>query len=357
MPVTTEQRASDRLGMSSPRQRLPRRRIVAIAAGIVTAGMLVTITWPQAFGLHRTFGIAQVIAFRPVLVIGFAVMGVLVAGTALLMRPRARRINALIVAGVLLIAALAQSAVLGSRGWGSAFAPPRAAAMPVDGDLIVLSWNAQGGATSAREIAELALTVRPDVIALPETDAVAADEVRAILAEHGIGMTASTAGDWIPTSVLISTDLGSYRLDASRGSTPGLPSGVWLPEAEGSPPIVVAHPMPPLPASMNSWRDGLNWVAEQCRTVGDDVIVAGDLNATVDHLGVVPGCSDAAAVASAAASGTWPSTTPQALASPIDHVLVGADWTVRGGAGHRHAGNRQRPPADRRGARLLIRRA
>lgn len=166
------------------------------------------------------------------------------------------------------------------------------------------------------------------MVALPETDAVAAGEVRAILAEHGLTMSSSTVGDWIPTSVLISTELGSYRLDAARGSTPGLPSGVWLPDDETSPPIVVAHSMPPLPASMSEWRQGLDWVAEQCRSLGAGVVVAGDLNATVDHLGDLPGCTDAAAAASQAASGTWPSTAPQALASAIDHVLLGANWKV-----------------------------
>ncbi len=328
MTVMTEQPASDRLGASSSTQRRPLRRLVAITAITVTAVILVMITWPQAFGLHRTFGIAQLIAFRPALVIGFAAAALIAGGIALLMKRRSRRIVAFIVAGMFLVAALAQATVLASRGWGNAFASSDRDSTLAEGDITVLSWNAQGGATSAREIAELALTVRPDLIALPETDAVAAGEVRAILAEHGLNMSSSTVGDWIPTSVLISTELGDYRLDASRGSTPGLPSGVWLPETEASSPVVVAHPMPPLPASMNTWRDGLDWVAEQCRTGGSGVIVVGDLNATVDHLGSLPGCSDAAAASSLAASGTWPSTTPQALASPIDHILVGADWTV-----------------------------
>ncbi|MFC4137123.1 MULTISPECIES: endonuclease/exonuclease/phosphatase family protein [unclassified Microbacterium] len=297
----------------------------ALTAGIV---MFVAITWPQALGVHRVFGVAQLIAFRPALVVGLFVIALIIGGIALVMKRRTRRVVTLVVAGSFLVAALAQAAVLGARGWGSSSARTANVSTLAQDGLTVLSWNAQGGATSAQDIAALALTVRPDVIALPETDAVAADEVRAILAEHGLTMSSSTVGDRIPTSVLISTMLGSYRLDASRGSTPGLPSGVWLPDDETSPPIVVAHPMPPLPGSMSEWRQGLDWMMEQCQSLGESVVVAGDLNATVDHLGDVPGCSDAAAASSQAASGTWPSTAPQALASPIDHVLLGVKWRV-----------------------------
>lgn len=328
MSVTTELRTPDGFIASSPAQRGNLRRVLAVAGGILVALALVGITWPQTFALHRTLGVAQLIAFRPALAIGFVVIAVIAGSIAVALRRPSRRIGALVVTGVFLLAALAQTAVLGARGWGNPFVPAADISTLTHGDLVVLSWNTQGGATSSQEIAELALTVRADVITLPETDAVAAGQIRAILAAHGLAVSSSTVGDWIPTSVLISAELGSYRLDASRGSTPGLPSGVWLPDNDTSPPIVVAHPMPPLPGSMDEWRTGLDWVGEQCKTLGDGVVVAGDFNATVDHLGALPGCSDAGAVSSQSASGTWPSTAPQALASPIDHVLVGADWEV-----------------------------
>ncbi|KTR93270.1 hypothetical protein NS220_13200, partial [Microbacterium testaceum] len=68
-----------------------------------------------------------------------------------------------------------------------------------------------------------------------------------------------------------------------------------------------------------------------------DVILAGDLNSTLDHLaglgrdgGTVGECRDAAAEAGAAAVGTWPVRLPTGLAAPIDHVLVGSAWEVRG---------------------------
>lgn len=78
-----------------------------------------------------------------------------------------------------------------------------------------------------------------------------------------------------------------------------------------------------------SLRGAPHWIAEQCRGLGDDVIVAGDLSATLDRLGALPECSDTALMTLMAASGTWPSSTPQALAPPIDHVLIGSGWNGR----------------------------
>lgn len=77
---------------------------------------------------------------------------------------------------------------------------------------------------------------------------------------------------------------------------------------------------------MQAWRDGLDWVAEQCATRGVRVVIAGDLNATLDHLPEMPGCRDAAHTIGAAALGVWPSTAPAWLVAPIDHVLAGAAW-------------------------------
>lgn len=136
--------------------------------------------------------------------------------------------------------------------------------------------------------------------------------------------------------------LGPYRLDPSAGTTRGLPSGVWRSVDGTGPTIIAAHPAAPLPDDMADWRAGGDWVRMHCATQGPGLILAGDLNATVDHLDL-GGCHDAAAEKGAAATGTWPSTVPAWLAAPIDHVLVGADWTARdvrvieatGGTDHR----------------------
>ena len=106
---------------------------------------------------------------------------------------------------------------------------------------------------------------------------------------------------------------------------------------------------------MAAWRQGLRWLADRC--AGQNIILAGDLNSTVDHytgLGTDGGdlgrCHDAARASGDAAVGTWPAVVPQLLGAPIDHVLATSDWEVVGfrviGSGRRG----QRPPAGRRTA-------
>lgn len=143
----------------------------------------------------------------------------------------------------------------------------------------------------------------------------------------------------IPTSILIADHLGDYQVDGAAGSTPGLPSVVLRPVDGTGPTIVAAHPFPPLPSQMGTWRAGLQWVADQCDS--PDVIVAGDLNATVDHLwglgdgdGLIGSCEDASLNAGAAAVGTWPVSAPPWLVpdrSRPDRVGVELE---RGVCGH-----------------------
>lgn len=301
---------------------------------LVCIPMVILVTWPQAFGAQSLPGIAQLVAFRAPLALAFLVGAVIAAALFRMLRPRTRLLAG-IAAGIAvaaLAAAVGNAGVLVARG-SSAM---DVASLP-DGDLTVLVWNTQSGATSPADVAELVVETQADVVSLPEMDEDAAAEVTQLVALEGIPMTAMTtraiAGSleksWIPTSLLIADELGSYELDPAAGSTPGLPSGVWRPVDGEGPVIVAAHPAPPLPESMNDWSTGLRWITAQCRALGPEVIVAGDFNATVDHLDLGY-CQDAAAQADAAATGTWPSTVPGWLASPIDHVVTGPAWAVLG---------------------------
>jgi endonuclease/exonuclease/phosphatase family metal-dependent hydrolase len=117
-----------------------------------------------------------------------------------------------------------------------------------------------------------------------------------------------------------------------------LPSVVAVPADGDGPTIVAAHPIAPVPRYMAEWRDGLAWLAERC--AGSDVIVAGDLNSTLDHYtgldaasdasGGIGTCRDAARVSGGAAVGTWPVALPPLLGAPIDHVLATPNWAVSG---------------------------
>ncbi len=290
--------------------------------------VIVLLVWPQTFGAHTVLIIAQLIAFRASLVLGLGVGAVLAALVALFSRRWGIGAGIAIVLGV---ASVANGGILLTRGAGGA--------LP-DGDLIVVAWNTQGGAVSSKSVARLVLDTDADIVSLPEMDGAAAAEVARLVANEGRQMTAATAhGETgessMPTSVLIADVLGEYQVDASAGSTPGLPSAVWRSVDGSGPTIVAAHPMPPLPQMMDEWRAGLQWIAGQCDA--PDVIVAGDLNATTDHLSglgigdaLVGNCQNAAITADVGAIGTWPTSTPAWLASPIDHVLFRAAWTVRG---------------------------
>jgi len=309
-----------------------RGRLGLIITLLVCIPVAVLLTWPQAFGAQLLPGVAQLISFRVPLALALLCVALVATAAFLLFRRRAQ-VLAGIAAGIAVVtiaASVGNAGVLLARGSSET----DVTALP-EGDRTVLVWNTQGGATSPADVAALVVEVQADVVSLPEMDEDAAAEVVRLVALDGIQMTPSTtrtvAGSpeesWIPTSLLVADALGSYEVDQAAGSTPGLPSGVWRPVDGEGPVIVAAHPMPPLPDSMDDWRAGLQWITEQCGTLGSDVIVAGDFNATVDHLDL-GGCQNAAAQANASATGTWPSTVPAWLASPIDHVLAGEAWAV-----------------------------
>lgn len=322
------------------------RRVQPVALVVsLVVGLLVTVplVWPQAFGAQTAPLIAQLISFRAGLAL---VLGGLALVSAVVAVLRRRWAVAAGIAMVLGAASAASGAILLARG--------SADTLP-DAELTVVAWNTQGGAATPESIARLVLETGAEIVSLPETDEGAAAQAARLVGNQGRRMLPATTwgetGDSsIPTSVLIDESLGAYGVDGAAGSTPGLPSAVWRPLDGSGPIIVAAHPMPPLPSVSGVWKAGLEWVADQCRS--PDVIVAGDLNATVDHLSSLAGtaligdCRDAAAEAGSAAVGTWPSTVPAWLAAPIDHVLVGSAWTVRGAAvvtGFDEAGSDHRP--------------
>ncbi|MFG6443814.1 endonuclease/exonuclease/phosphatase family protein [Microbacterium sp. P07] len=295
---------------------------------VVCIPLAVLVVWPQAFGAQMVPIVSQVVAFRAPLALILGASAAAFAGIAL---ARRRSAVAAALAIALAAASIGHGAILLSRGGGGP--EPR-------GDLTVVAWNTLGGGATPESIARLIAETDADIVSLPETDERAAAEVARLVARDGRRMWVDTAygesgRSRIPTSVLIAEHLGEYRVDRAAGSTPGLPSAVWKPTDESGPTIVAAHPMPPLPGDLGDWRRGLQWIAAQC---GDpDVIVAGDLNATIDHLwglgdrdGLVGLCRDAASEAHSAAAGTWPTGAPPWLAAPIDHVLVGPAWIARG---------------------------
>jgi len=312
------------------------RRVLSALVIVALAATLLIVAWPQLLGLQREAGVVQVTSMRGLLAAVAVLVAVLFALAALV--SRGWRSFAGPVAVVLLVFAGVQLAVLSTRGaGGEEFDAKR------PGDLTVVSWNTLGDTPDVGTTAELALTEGADILVLPETSAAYAHEVRSVLSAAGVEMAVlALAYDDISkarsTVVLISTGLGEYVLDTSRGGTDTLPSVLAVPADGSGPTIIGAHPVAPVPGEMAGWRQGLDWLAARC--AGDDVILAGDLNSTLDHYtgldsasdlgGGLGGCRDGARLTGNAAVGTWPVLFPPLLAAPIDHVMATPNWDFTG---------------------------
>lgn len=314
------------------------RRFFAAAIVVIVAAALLIAVWPQLFGLEREPVIAQVVSLRGLsaMVAGIGVVALLLI--ALISR-RIRRLAATIA--LLLLAFVGVSAaVLATRG-----ANPAGFQTKADADLTVLSWNTLGDSPGAAEIARVALAQHADIVALPETSTATAQAVAQLMGRSGSPMqllhvSFDEVAKAHTTAVLISTGLGTYRLDGGHGSTKTLPSVVAVPADGNGPTIVAAHAVAPVPGEMSNWRDGLDWLAQRC-PVGGNTILAGDLNSTLDHYaglghptatgdGDLGACLDGARAAGSAGVGTWPTSLPAQLGAPIDHVMASDGWTFVG---------------------------
>jgi endonuclease/exonuclease/phosphatase (EEP) superfamily protein YafD len=131
-----------------------------------------------------------------------------------------------------------------------------------------------------------------------------------------------------------------------------LPTVIATPVDGSGPTIVSVHLVAPIPGEMGNWRSDLEWLATAC--VGENVIMAGDFNSTIDHFsglaskdGAALGdCFDSAGLSDNAAVGTWPTALPGLLGAPIDHVMQTSNWRVSGMrviADHDNQGSDHRP--------------
>ncbi|MEO8261990.1 MAG: endonuclease/exonuclease/phosphatase family protein [Pseudolysinimonas sp.] len=314
------------------------RRILAAAIIVALVGVLLLAGWPQLFGLERQTGIAQLVSLRGLAVLVAA--GLVILFTLFSLMSSVARRFAGSIALVLLVFCAVTVAVLATRGFGNPSFQTKAPA-----DLTVLSWNTLGDAPGVEAIASLAAEVDADIVVLPETSAETAEIVAAILTDGGhpmqaIHLSLDDISKARTTSLLVSVELGEYVRDDSAGTTETLPSLVARPADGSGPTIVAAHPVSPVPGEMAAWRSGLQWLADRC--AGKNVIMAGDLNSTLDHytaLGTVDPdgesgelgrCRDAARATGNAAVGSWPTAFPPLLGAPIDHVLATPDWQIVG---------------------------
>ncbi|MDJ0339313.1 endonuclease/exonuclease/phosphatase family protein [Cryobacterium sp. PH31-O1] len=315
------------------------RALVFIGAAV----FLLVLTWPQAFGLHNTWVVAHLVSFRAIAVIGAGV-GIILMGLLRFIHPLRRTLGMAMV--LLALFAVANVGILVSRGF---IASSVLAAEPGNeadaGSVTILSWNTLGDAPGAEVIADLAVAQNADVVTLPETTEETGILIAEAMRDAGRPMWVHTlAFDLISkarsTTLLISPDLGDYVVSNAAGSGPPgntnvLPTVVAEPADGSGPTIVAVHAVAPIQYEMSNWRSDLDWLATQCQ--GENVIMAGDFNSTLDHLAgrasggtgtVLGNCADAALSADAASVGTWPTSVPALLGSPIDHVMATTNWSV-----------------------------
>jgi len=312
------------------------RRLVALVLVLVLAGALLLLLWPQLLDLQRQIGVAHGVALRGLaVVVAVALVVVLLVVGAFARGARALTSSAAVL---LLVFAAVQAGIVGVRGIGrDDFSEP------VPTDVTVLAWNTLGGAPGAERIAQVALEQQADVVSLPETDAETTAAVVALMAEQGRVMWSHTVDGRAPTSILVDTALGPYQAATAEDGTtpldptPGMPTIVAVPASGTGPTFVAAHPISPVPDHMDDWRTGLAALAELCSADGADVVVAGDVNATLDHMaglgtgrGDLGRCRDAAVGTANGSVGTWPTDLPPLLAAPIDHVLATGQWLPTG---------------------------
>jgi endonuclease/exonuclease/phosphatase (EEP) superfamily protein YafD len=301
-----------------------RLQVAVVAVAMVSLALLVWSPLPV-----RADVAAQVVAMRPMAAVAAMLGAAVLAAVAVWARPA--RVLCLSLAAALAGFAGGNAAVIAVRGT-TASATTDATA------LTVLTWNTQGGAAGAAAVADAVVAVDADVVSLPETPEALAEEVAARLAEFHVLSVANGDEPSHATSLLISATLGDYRVEEAP-VTLVLPSLVAVPVDGDGPTLVAVHALAPIPPMTGGWAADLTTLARLCERPG--TILAGDFNATVDHLSLSGGCRDAALELGAAGLGTWPAALPSWLGSPIDHVLASEGWTATGialidGAGSDH---------------------
>ena len=312
-------------------------RLLGILLTVVFAIGAAILTWPGFFRVERIWPIAQIIPFRGVILVAFAIALIL---ALLLAIARPVRGFALSVAAVAAVAVIAIGVTMVGRGLGTDALPAK-----TDTSIRVMTWNTAGPATPADAIAKVAVAMDADIVTLPETTIETGEQVAIAMRELGHPMWAHHAEygtdgwDARSTTLLISPDLGDYAVIESSqdgtSNTSTVPSAVAMPTSGHGPIVVAAHAVAPRMSYMQHWRDDLQWLADQCGS--ENVILAGDINATIDHMaslgvdgGTLGQCHDTASETGNGSVGTWATEIPALLGVPIDHVMASADWHATG---------------------------
>jgi endonuclease/exonuclease/phosphatase (EEP) superfamily protein YafD len=311
--TTTTPRGAHR----APRAAQPRtglRTAVRVLAAVVVALAAAVPVLPDLLGLDTRSPFAQLAAFRPWAVTGVAALGLVVELASI--RWRSLRPAA---AGLLAVALVGAVLVL-----------PRLVPDPVPAGgrpLTVLAFNTWEGGADPEGLAELIAVERPDLVAVveagPRFGARLAPLVQAL--GYRVHATQDTRGEVENVTALVTEGLGDVDVTIG-GSTSRFPTVEVTGGGLGDVRFVAYHSVAPVPGTVPQWRSDLAVLQQWCGT-GGPVVVAGDMNATLDHSALragMAGCVDAAEQRGAGLVPTWgPTDRSRRFGPQIDHVLLG----------------------------------
>lgn len=290
-----------------------------MAAAVVLGLPAAIVTFSDLLGVDHRTPFVQAIAFRPQIAAALFALGAL-----MLVLSRRHWLAALTLG------------LVGVLGLGMVL--PRAVGSPATGgtggpELTVFTASAYLSRADPDGLASLITSRTPDVVVLPEARGTLRDSLQQALVDESGGeegqsgyraFTADARRDDSPMTVFVRRSVGRPTVTPNRDTE--FPSLVVdLPDVDGQAVRVVAtHPQSPRPGDTDAWSHDIAALSRWC-TGERPTIVAGDLNATLDHAGLraaTEGCTDAASAVGEGLVGTWPSAAPRLLGAQIDHVLV-----------------------------------
>ncbi|MFC7404046.1 endonuclease/exonuclease/phosphatase family protein [Georgenia alba] len=305
--------------------------VLSVAAVLTLDPEWVGVVVPGWAGLTVTYPVNQVIALRALLAGVFGVIAVIMLVVGLVRKLGFRAgTHSLVLALVLALVGVGHFGYLWMRGiHNPAELGPDRGVRPADtgdGSVTVLALNTQGGASNADDVAAVAEETGADVLVLTETVPQLAEQIASFLTGDGESFQVFTAGDGQDaqgaTAILVSETLGEYV--GADGPDTRLGSVRAEPASGAGPVFVGVHTVPPVEDQHEQWLTDLETVSALCHDGADGLVLAGDLNATLDHapLQDLGGCADAAVEAEVGGVSTWPTSLPELLGAPIDHVLL-----------------------------------
>lgn len=300
------------------REQAPRRTRRGPLAWFVIL-VLTVLSVPIAFRGMNDDGptpIAQLLAFLP----WFLVPGWL----ALLYTVLARR-------GFLALWAIAVlAATVGYTLPQGPDAPPDASERTGKARFRVLTANLRYGAATD-SLLETLRRERPQIVAVQECDERCSEALRGTEMREEYPYRHIIEGSGAGGSALLSTfPLEKKSLVPGTLGMPGAVADISGTDVK----VQVAHPMPPEPKGLDTWREELGALRSYGASRGTTpVILAGDFNSSQDHAAfrdlLATGLNDAARLTGQSRTPTWPNNTPlRPMGAQIDHVLMSEPLTA-----------------------------